>query len=396
MATFLLVHGTFAKSAHWPALQDGLSEAAHEAGEKACFKQLAWSGKNRAAARQAASAAILKSVQDIRSNPDNEKIFLIGHSHGGSAIAYFLKEHTDIAKTLSGCAFLSTPFIAMRPRNTEIAWAVFFLPLAAGSLLFNSIAQTSNVFVWAIALAVAIFVGIVFNVYGSSKFLERTIRQQTADIPSGNHFFMRCSGDEAATFLSAVQFINWLNMKASKVLMLISSWGMTGAAVLVLPFLLLLHFLLQDPQFAGLGIVGVIKGLIKDLIEEPPRDYAAYFFALFLLGASFLFVSCLLLGFLIFLSQAITSRVFGWTSLATGFLVELAIEPVPFGTHSLVHVDWSTGSTAPKGLAHSWTYAHPEAIRHLQNWVRESLLLTPRPESNKNFQPQDLQPTVSS
>ena len=103
MATFLLVHGTFAKSAHWPALQDGLAEVAHEAGEKASFKQLSWSGKNRAAARQVAASAILKSVQDIQSNSNNEKIFLIGHSHGGSAIAYFLKQYTEVAKTLSGC-----------------------------------------------------------------------------------------------------------------------------------------------------------------------------------------------------------------------------------------------------------------------------------------------------
>ena len=33
MATFLLVHGTFAKSAHWPALQKGLAEAARATGE---------------------------------------------------------------------------------------------------------------------------------------------------------------------------------------------------------------------------------------------------------------------------------------------------------------------------------------------------------------------------
>jgi len=90
MATFLLVHGTFAKSTDWPAVREGLAEAVHEAGETASFKPLAWSGKNRAAAREAAASAILKSVQDIQSSSNNEKIFLIGHSHGGSAVAYFL------------------------------------------------------------------------------------------------------------------------------------------------------------------------------------------------------------------------------------------------------------------------------------------------------------------
>jgi pimeloyl-ACP methyl ester carboxylesterase len=129
MATFLLVHGTFAQSANWPALQEGLAEEAREGGEKASFKQLAWSGKNRAAARESAASAILKSVQEIQSNSSNEKIFLIGHSHGGSAIAYFLKEHPEAANTLAGCAFLSTPFVAIRPRRNAfrlMALLLFF------------------------------------------------------------------------------------------------------------------------------------------------------------------------------------------------------------------------------------------------------------------------------
>jgi triacylglycerol esterase/lipase EstA (alpha/beta hydrolase family) len=137
VATFLLVHGTFAKSAHWPALQKGLAEAARATGETAYFKQLSWSGQNRAAARQGAASAILKSVQDIQSNSNNERIFLIGHSHGGSAIAYFLKQYTEVEKTLNGCAFLSTPFIAMRPRNKAIAHAVFFFLYWFSSFIGN-------------------------------------------------------------------------------------------------------------------------------------------------------------------------------------------------------------------------------------------------------------------
>jgi alpha-beta hydrolase superfamily lysophospholipase len=76
--------------------------------------------KNRARARQAAASAILELVQKIRSTAGNEQIFLIGHSHGGSAISYFLKEHSEAAKTPSGCAFLSTPFVAVRPRSQAL------------------------------------------------------------------------------------------------------------------------------------------------------------------------------------------------------------------------------------------------------------------------------------
>jgi triacylglycerol esterase/lipase EstA (alpha/beta hydrolase family) len=93
MATFILVHGTFAKSAHWPFLQDSLAETARAAGDEPLFEQLTWTGRNRARARQAAASAIFTSLQKIQRTSANEKIFLIGHSHGGSAIAYFLKEH---------------------------------------------------------------------------------------------------------------------------------------------------------------------------------------------------------------------------------------------------------------------------------------------------------------
>jgi hypothetical protein len=382
MATFLLVLGTFAKSTHWPDLREGLAEAVHEAGETASFKQLAWSGKNRAAAREAAASAILKSVQDIQSSSNDEKIFLIGHSHGGSAIAYFLKEYTEVAKTLSGCAFLSTPFVAMRPRNKEIAWAVFFLPLMAAAFFWNEI---SNLLVGEIGFILAIcFLILISKVYGSHKFLERTIRQQTADIPPGNYFFIRCSGDEAAAALSAAQFVNWVNMKASKILVRLTS-SRIPLYVIMVSFVLFISLLLW--MMPEVGIVG--------LIQELPGHPVGVLFVLFVLGASCLFVLCVLLGFFIFLVQALTSRAFGWTSLATGFLVELAIEPLPFGTHSLVNVDWSADSPGSEKLAHSWTYAHPVAIRHLQNWVKASLAAH-RPSSTENLQPQELLPAKAS
>ena len=40
MATFILVHGTWAKSEHWPILQDALAETSHAAGDEPVFEQL--------------------------------------------------------------------------------------------------------------------------------------------------------------------------------------------------------------------------------------------------------------------------------------------------------------------------------------------------------------------
>ena len=121
MATFILVHGTFAKAARWSVLQDRLTETVRAAGDAPSFEPLTWTGRNRAAARQAAALEISTSVKNIQRASANEKIFIIGHSHGGSAIAYFLKEHPEAANTLAGCAFLSTPFVAMRPRRNPVS-----------------------------------------------------------------------------------------------------------------------------------------------------------------------------------------------------------------------------------------------------------------------------------
>ena len=150
MATFILVHGTFASAAEWPALWEGLALAASAAGEHSRFNELTWSGKNTASARQAAASEISTVVQNIQSTSRDEKIFVIGHSHGGSAIAYFLKEYSSLAKTLSGCAFLSTPFVAIRPRTQafRVVSAVFYFPLLTYHLLwsyiFSSLAPLSH------------------------------------------------------------------------------------------------------------------------------------------------------------------------------------------------------------------------------------------------------------
>jgi hypothetical protein len=76
---------------------------------------------------------------------------------------------------------------------------------------------------------------------------------------------------------------------------------------------------------------------------------------------------------IIFLAQALTSRAFGWTGLAIGLFVELAIEPLPFGVNSMAHIDWSANSLRLPGMTHSWTYADPAAIQSVKDWVKTAL-----------------------
>jgi pimeloyl-ACP methyl ester carboxylesterase len=406
MAAFILVHGTFAKSAHWPNLQDSLAETTRAAGDEPLFEQLAWTGKNRARARQAAASAIFTLVQRIQRTWANEKIFIIGHSHGGSAIAYFLKEHPEAAKTLAGCAFLSTPFVAIRPRREAVrlllmalllfpcivfvtVWGNFWSlgyqvpwdkPIAT-VFMYDLAHRPAYYFGLGIAAAIVWLVQFFFTRAGAPQKLEQSIRQQTADIPAGNYLFLRCSGDEAAAALSAAQFIAWLGIKVSPMLELLTRpllnpWRLfnpgrrVAQGVLWLVVGLILYTTIAN------GWLVVFPGILKSgfgYFLSPREDLIFIVYDLVSFVMVCLFFLYLLGVFLIFLTQAVTSWVFGWTRLSTGFLVELAIEPLPFGEHSLIHIDWAAGSVGLDGIVHSWTYAHPVAIMHLQNWVMESL-----------------------
>jgi hypothetical protein len=392
MATFILVHGTFARAAHWPALREGLAQAASAVGEHCRFEEVRWSGKNRASARQGAGAELFSVVQKIHSTLRNEEIFVIGHSHGGSAIAYFLKEHSSLAATLSGCAFLSTPFVAIRPRSQAIPiftvlyfvtiyafsalYPYAYVRLFGGGYLSDPLLYPSLFFL--LAALVWFFYRTSREYRNSEKLLAEAHRRQTADLPPGNYLFLRCSGDEAAALLSAAQLIAWISMKLSQILELIIRPALSGTRKGAIAFILFGFIATWWTSFespddrnrmislyhaAGEGHV-VLSWLISILI-------GCFRFGYYLLIASAVAV------FLILLAQALTSWLFGWTELSTGLFVELAIEPVPFGAHSMTHIDWNSNPPRLGGITHSWTYSHPAAIQYIGDWVVTALQRPP-------------------
>jgi len=379
MATFILVHGTWAKASHWPALRDGLALAASAAGERYRLEELKWSGKNRASARLTAATEICSLVQTIQSASRDERIFIIGHSHGGSAIAYFLKEYQSVANTLSGCAFLSTPFIAIRPRVHAAlqfyvpsflllyAFSAFFpyqfIQLFGGDYLSNALWLYPSSF--GLAAAFGLFVYFTIRKFGNfEKLVTEAHQRQTADLPPGNYLFLRCSGDEAAAGLSAVQSIAWLSMKVSQLLQLIIRPALSGTW----------------KGAAYFTFLGLILTWWTSFVSPADRDMTIralgipYWLVLTLWIAYCSLIAASVAALLIFLVQALTSMAFGWMEFSIGFFVELAIEPLPFGPHSMVHIDWSADPLRLEGITHSWTYAHPVAIRYLQDWVKTALL----------------------
>jgi hypothetical protein len=272
-----------------------------------------------------------------------------------------------------------------------------------------------------VALVPTVIFGLVlFSFKRASNKVEQAIREQTADIPAGNYLFLRCSGDEAAAALSAAQFIAWLSIWVSRRLELLTRpildrgrpmvlavyWSVLSLCVLaiadgwldVLPGIWKsgFGFLLSPGELLQTAAKLVLEPIFEADFEDsaygyrPPfakldvlHNFDHFVYMILYMGhivwafVSFVVVCvlflCLFAVFLIFLAQAVTSWAFGWTRFSTGFLVELAIEPLPFGEHRLMHIDWTAGSNGPDGFVHSWTYAHQVAIKHLQNWVRASL-----------------------
>jgi hypothetical protein len=93
---------------------------------------------------------------------------------------------------------------------------------------------------------------------------------------------------------------------------------------------------------------------------------------LWILSLFFIFGFCALIVTLLGLVvQAVASRAFGWTSFLDGFLLDMAVEPIPFGSHLLVHVPWSEKLGA-SGLTHSETYKDETSLRQIHAWVSEA------------------------
>ncbi|MCP1846754.1 MULTISPECIES: esterase/lipase family protein [unclassified Bradyrhizobium] len=387
MATFILVHGTFAKRALWPILQQGLTEAANSVGEDAKVKEVTWSGRNSAQHRAKAASKLARAVQEIRVDQPNERIIVIAHSHGGSAAAYFLKSHAALGRCLSGCAFLSVPFVAIRLRSSRrrilLLLSYFIIvPLWVAAEAMKDL--RTSIFQW-IFTTVLFFVvtPLLWYLYMLRDFdpkalAETTRRAQTVDIPNGNYLFLRHSGDEAAAALSATQFFSWITMKLFRLLEIISDpllkFPVIAAVGGLLCFSLLLKYFPEGLRYyksTGLGPIQLLSIYLKG---GDPYDIAT--------GAAFFFVTVVLpIAFIIFgitagmilLAQVLTARSFGWKNIAAGLMVEFAVEPVPFGSYPLIHIDWSDHTQDIGDMTHSWSYQQSDAIRAIQHWTIETL-----------------------
>jgi pimeloyl-ACP methyl ester carboxylesterase len=431
MAIFILVHGTFAQNASWTKadspLCNRLQRAALTHGHSAKFVPVEWSGKNLGRDRVATAESIAGVIETGRAENPDEHIFLVGHSHGGSAIAYLLKNFRDVREQVAGCAFLSTPFVAqrLRPLWSELLTAItavagmlmFFLVAVIAAYLIAkagwidrpdaklpAILSVAAFFIAGATAAAWIWVKLAPGIRSSlhDSILRRIAESETADIPSGPHLFLRASGDEAAAALSADQFIAWSAGKlvgfSSTVVLLLRLMLMKiyhrypGRIVLILAWVLfaiwlnalfLISFALSSPFEQFVRDVFVKSwhmgetdfGVYGTVIDWSATILWPVFVVLFV--GSLAYAIILMLGLII---GALAFRLFGWMNYREAIFTDFSVEPVPYGQVNFIHIDWKDQGLDISGLSHlshSRTYLNPHALDCLADWVSKKLEAAP-------------------
>lgn len=199
--------------------------------------------------------------------------------------------------------------------------------------------------------------------------LSNSLQGQTVLLPPSNYLFIRFAGDEAAAVLAAVQFASAVGSKLTRYLRVFygSSTGPLSVARQVLRFSLTIIVIgfftvvAWDRYSADASVRAAIAGLLPEKVIW-----------LCVVMSGIFFVSATL-GLAIFAFQAASAWAYGWTRFMEGFLVEFAIEPLPFGNYRLCSIDWNEEFPNLKSLYHSWSYAHPIAVGHIVDWVDRTL-----------------------
>jgi hypothetical protein len=334
---------------------------------------------------------------------------VIGHSHGGSVIAYFYRALTaSLRGRVTGSAFLSTPFIATRVRpdwrqliaGLGIAMALLVFTVLVG---FSSYLDFRNQWSYKPIIPVSIIAllgGLCLISVAAAELARRaTIRwgdrvtkdldaavrvHETARLPAGHHIFLRATGDEAAVALAIGQFAIWL---LGKLQILVSQgigrvWNavlrsrLLSAAVGIVAVLYAVWVgtavatVLQTGVFRWDYLFGrpLVPIPVMEALTETMIQVLAWPFVLIFLSM-LLFIVLLFAGILLCL---VALRSAGWVSVKDGLFAEIAIEPVPLGEVALNHLDWNVDAPTTS-QRHGYTYSNPEALRCIGEWISQSL-----------------------
>lgn len=220
----LAVHGTFARrdgATKWK-ICDHLKKAGG-----IVHQEFKWSGNNNHSSRIAAGAELAAYIDSLKI-PPSDRLFLIGHSHGGNVALYALK-HTGNVK-VDGIVFLATPFLLFRPHNfafvgmTMSPYAIAIISFALFASVFSTLVGVTfkphhfqaDFIKWA-GIVISLGLAGVLSIYAYRAFrvlLQNTDTQQDEinalckqyqpPIPNVSHVkIVRKTSDEVTLFLDS-------------------------------------------------------------------------------------------------------------------------------------------------------------------------------------------------
>ena len=400
-----VVHGTFEPHAPWTRESSPLLSAV-AASTGATIFQFQWTGKNTFEARQEGVASFEEHVASVERLCPGTPHFVIAHSHGGSLLTYWLKRTPGDANAnrIAGIAFLSTPFIAVRPAGTRLptlflsVWAVVLV----GAMAFGAVGATLcwmllTVFdvgtprssdlatrLAALGGGVLALVWYVRNRRAIRKFVTAEGRDElakiaqtysTCNVSGRHHLFLKTTGDEVISALGTAQFLG---------LVLDAIQSLVNRAALAVPTLI--------NKLAGVLAICAIAVAVTWYLELPRRaaefwhpgsglSVAQLWFAMYSHWWSWPIVA---IGAMVMLSMFAVVAVwltntfamrlallaFGGISAAQAAFLELSVEPTPQGSWTLEHVAWDPSLS---GLHHSESQLSPEAIKLIVDWMQKRL-----------------------
>ena len=391
-----------------------------------------WTGNNSITHRQQAADRFSQRLLASKSEHPNDTYVAIGHSHGGSVIAYALKHEPAVSHALDGAAFLATPFIDIRPQSawqqtvrtlcagfTAALWVLLTVALIDKTFMAMNVGEFADLSVVLVTLAsMTLGCGLILITPRVSAWSMTLLRTQvdrlvanvsTSILPDGPaYFFSRSPGDEAAGLLSVLQMLAWpfmrLQARLSSVLVgvvgsVAKLWrsGRIGRSIIVAAALFVALGLNITTQFYMIDRVLAAafshdEAVSKDIsvwssiVRTPFSDAVQFDIESFPLWVRNVLVPALrgamvfsLVGgaviaaaFAVFvvvvLLASISCMAFGASLWSVGPFVELVVEPVPRGQWALHRLGWDPEGTS--GLSHSSPYSSSEGLSELTEWLQ--------------------------
>jgi hypothetical protein len=269
-----LVHGTFARRAHWIESDSSFSRGLAEQldGTTVRIFPFRWSGRNSTHARDDAIVRLTGHLNQLKSRFPKAKHYVIGHSHGG-AVAHEAGCNAD----LDGVVCLSTPFLILRERR-HYETTLLGLTYATNLCLMCIVGFLGYLLGWSLPLPlyvswplrIALALSGSYAGYLLGELFSFELRRvapllaphMSRRVMSGEKLLIiRMLGDEASLFLTAAIFLSWVWNLVMLVILLpmeLLEWASAKSRSLVLVFLYVLFFIVTAPIVLPLVVASIL------------------------------------------------------------------------------------------------------------------------------------------